>query len=117
MIQDDAESSEACKNLENFLAETRSKRAGEMIELLVEMNRDRQLAFRWDTRNGFPIRQWYPLNGDVYADRIFPIEDDFAALLAELFLAGKIEFATRTVPPLTVEWYAKDGQPSAPPMM
>jgi len=117
MIPDDAEWSEACKNLEKFLAETRSKKAGEMIELLRDMHRDGVLAFRQDTRNEFSTPLWYPLNPDVYADRIFTIEDDFAALLAELFLVGKIEFATRTVPPLTVEWYAKGKQPSAPPVM
>jgi len=52
------------------------------------------------------------LNPDVYADRIFPIDDDLDALLAELFLVGKIKFSTSTVPPLTVEWYFK-GEPTS----
>jgi hypothetical protein len=117
MSPDDLEVSEACEDLGKFLAETHSRRDRQMIELLADMRRDGALAFRWDARSGFPIRLWYPMNPDAYADRIFPIRDDFPALLAELFLLGKIEFATRTVPPLVVEWYERVQQPTAPSIM
>jgi len=98
---------ELFQQLEKVLTETPSTRSREMIELLIEMQRNDALAFRWDTSQGFPIAVWYPLNPNRYADWIFPMEDDFSALLAERFLIGQIEFSIRAAPSLAIEWHEK----------
>lgn len=70
----------------------------ELVELLIDMNRDDELAFRWDEFRGLPIRLWYPLSPDVYAHRTFTIERDVPSVLAELFLIRELEFSAQTAP-------------------
>ena len=71
----------------------------DLVELLIDMNRDAALAFRWDECCGLPTRMWFSLNSDPYVHRIYSIDPDVASILGELFLSGEIDFVARTAPP------------------
>lgn len=68
------------------------------------MNREGAIAFYCGELD---TRWWFTDAGDNYADRIFPLEDDHRAHLAELFLLGQIVFSVRTAPPRGIEWRLK----------
>lgn len=105
MVSQNLELLEARGDLATFLDQLPPHRNDhELIELLVDMNRDGTLAYRWDLRRGPLIRLWYPLNPDLYVHRISAIECDFNAAFAKLFLTGQIAFSPETEP-LEIRWF------------
>ena len=60
-MKQDVELLEARRDLERFLDQLPTGNDYELIELLVDMNREGALSYRWDEYKGLPIRLWHPL--------------------------------------------------------
>ncbi len=96
----------ARRDLEKFLNQLPpSANDHELNELLVDMNRDGALDFRFDEKQGLIVGVWsFALNPNAYADRISLIERTVPALIADLFVCGEVEFFAPTAPPRAIRW-------------
>jgi hypothetical protein len=105
MISQDVELIEARGDLATFLGQLPpNANDHELVELLLDMNQDDALTFRWDGCRGLPTRLWCPVNPAVYAHRVLGIEPQLCVVLAELFLGREIEFSGQT-PSREIRWH------------
>jgi hypothetical protein len=77
----------------------------EIFDLLADIVRDGEVGFSWQKVDGEPIRVWYSQAGNRYADRIFPLEHDSNANIAERFLEGEYVFTVLLSVPPGLHWH------------
>jgi hypothetical protein len=101
-----AELIEARAELSKALAGlSRTGEDAEMIELLADMARDGDVGFRGERVDGQPIRVWFAQTGGRYADRLFGLEHDANATVAEQLLTGDYVFTILLSVPPGVHWH------------